>query len=71
MSSTGGTHVKIREGYKVCAPKGQEGLAQGFKPWVLATQKCALKVTRDEETRANDFDPIWRRILVPLQGTSP
>ena len=32
------------EGYMVCAPKGQKGLAQGFNPGLTATQKCALKV---------------------------
>jgi len=28
-------------------PEGAKGLSPGFQPWVLATQKCALKAARE------------------------
>jgi len=36
--------VNIRVGYKVLRAEGAKEFSPGFQPWVLATQKCALKV---------------------------
>jgi len=60
------------EGAKELNPGFQPRVSTRFQPWVTATQKCALKCREDEETRANDFDPIWRAgIWCPFSTSNP